>query len=331
MRTLRADAAERPAPDLHARSKPRSRDASGAGAFGWLPFLSRRAPASSVPVKPGARKRATQRRKPQPVWLKPMLVGGLAMFFFAGGGGGGWWLWHSGRIATALADGHAALARAMINAGLTVQEIDVEGRHATSAEDLLQAVGIRRGDPILFFDADAARERIEKIGWVKTAAVQRILPGTILLRITERQPFARWQIDGHTVLIDHDGKVLEESVPEDYRELRRVVGPGAADHAGELLDMLMAEPALYERVRDAVRVRDRRWDIELDNGMTVRLPEQGADVAWRHLAIMDREQKLLDKALVSIDLRLPDRTVVRLTPEAAAARRPMAKLTGRST
>jgi cell division protein FtsQ len=93
----------------------------------------------------------------------------------------------------------------------------------------------------------------------------------------------------------------------------------------------MAEPALFARVRDAVRVRDRRWDIELDNGMTVRLPEQGADVAWRHLAIMDREQKLLDKALVSIDLRLPDRTVVRLTPEAAAARRPMAKLSGRST
>ncbi|HUN50991.1 MAG TPA: FtsQ-type POTRA domain-containing protein, partial [Candidatus Sulfotelmatobacter sp.] len=325
------EAAERPAPDLRARSRPRAREVAAAGPFGWLPSLLRRAPAGAAPAKSGGRKRAAQRRKPQPVWLKPVLVGGLAALCLAGSGGCGWWLWHSGRVATALADAHAALARAMIDAGLTVQEIDVEGRHATSAEDLLQAVGVKRGDPILFFDADAARERIEKIGWVKTAAVQRILPGTILLRIVERQPFARWQIDGRTVLIDHDGKVLEEHVPEEYRELRRVVGPGAADHAGELFDMLMAEPALFGRVRDAVRVRDRRWDIELDNGMTVRLPEQGADVAWRHLAIMDREQKLLDKALVSIDLRLPDRTVVRLTPEAAAARRPMAKLTGRST
>jgi cell division protein FtsQ len=157
------------------------------------------------------------------------------------------------------------------------------------------------------------------------------LPGTILIRIIERRPFARWQIDGRTVLIDRDGKVLEEGAPVDFRQLRRVVGPGAADHASELFDTLTAEPALFARVRDATRVRDRRWDIELDNGVIVYLPEQAAEVAWRHLAIMDREQRLLEKAVISIDLRLPDRTVLRLSPEAAAARRPMAKASGKST
>jgi cell division protein FtsQ len=329
MRALRIDAIERPAPNPHV--KPRARERGEASSRRLFAFLAPRARAGHAPVKPGARKRAVSRRKPLPIWLKPTLIAGTVLLALAGAGGGGWWLWHSGRIEAALATGNRALVRAMTDAGLTVQEIDVRGRHATASEALLAAVGIKRGDPILLFDADAARERIERIGWVKSAAVQRILPGTILLSIVERRPFVRWQIDGHTVLIDRDGKVLDQSDAEDFRDLRRVVGPGAADHAGELFDMLMAEPALFARVRDAVRVRDRRWDIELDNGMTVRLPEQGAELAWRHLAIMDREQKLLDKALVAIDLRLPDRTVVRLTPEAAAARRPVAKVAGRST
>jgi cell division protein FtsQ len=260
-----------------------------------------------------------------------MLLVSIAVFALTTMSGGGWWLWHSGRIDTLLVAGRQALALAMTESGLTVQEIDVQGRDATAPDALLAAVDAARGSPILFFDANAARERIEHIGWVKYATVQRILPGTILIRIVERRPFARWQIDGRTVLIDRDGKVLAEGDPVDFRQLRRVVGPGAADHASELFDTLTAEPTLFARVRDATRVRDRRWDIELDNGVVVYLPEQAAEVAWRHLAIMDREQKLLEKAVIGIDLRLPDRTVVRLSPEAAAARRPMAKAAGKST
>jgi len=292
MRPLRFAAGDRPAPIVHARPRP-----------------------DRQPAAP--RRRSTARRRPAPLWLRPVAVSAAVTLAIAMLGGGAWWLWHSGRIATALAAGQHGIAEVMALGGLTVQQVNVQGRHETAPEQILAAVGVQRGDPILFFDAEAARQRLERIGWVKKASVQRLLPDTILLRLIERRPFARWQIDGKTVLIDRDGTVLSQGDPADFRDLRRVVGAGAADHAGALFDMLMAEPRLFARVRSAVRVRDRRWDIELDDGVTIKLPEENAETAWRHLALLDQEQKLLSKGLVAIDLRLPDRLVVKLSPTAA--------------
>jgi cell division protein FtsQ len=81
------------------------------------------------------------------------------------------------------------------------------------------------------------------------------------------------------------------------------------------------EPALSARVKAAVRVGDRRWDLHFDNGSTVRLPESGADGAWHRLAKLERQEGLLERDIVSVDMRLGDRMTVRLTPEAAQARR----------
>ena len=58
----------------------------------------------------------------------------------------------------------------------------------------------------------------------------------------------------------------------------------------------------------------------MDNGIDVRLPEQGATDALARLIKLEREQSILEKDVIAIDLRMPDRVVVRLTEEAAAAR-----------
>ena len=192
---------------------------------------------------------------------------------------------------------------------------------------MLKASGLNRGDPILFVDLNAVRARIEQLGWVAQATVERRLPDTIHIDIVEREPFARWQFEGKTVLIDRAGVVLERDDPEAFQQLPRVVGAGAARAAARLFDMLQGEPALAPRVVNAVRVRDRRWDIEFDNGVVARLPEEGAEAAWRQLGALERDQRILGRDINTVDLRLPDRLVVRLTPEAAASRKTPGKNT----
>ena len=61
-----------------------------------------------------------------------------------------------------------------------------------------------------------------------------------------------------------------------------------------------------------------RWDVHLDNDVVVRLPESGAADAWRRLARINGTYGIIDRDLLSIDLRLPDRLAVRLSPNAAA-------------
>lgn len=283
-----------------------------------LPFG--RNPEAGRRPNPSARPKRRARRAPPPLWREAALRYGLPAAAVVVVLVLGLWSWRSGFDRAATARGEATLARLSASAGLAVENVEVEGRLVTPAPLLLAALGVHRGEPILFFDAEAARERLERIGWVKTASVERLLPGTILIRIVERQPFARWQNDGRTVVIDRDGVVLSPGDPARYRTLKLVVGPGAATRAGALFDMLTLEPALARHVVAAVRVRERRWDLKLDNGITVRLPEHQPAAAWRELAELERQDHVLDKALVAIDLRLADRVVFQLTPAAAAAR-----------
>jgi cell division protein FtsQ len=66
-----------------------------------------------------------------------------------------------------------------------------------------------------------------------------------------------------------------------------------------------------------VRVGGRRWNLHLDSGIDVALPEQDPESAWHRLAAADRSDKLLARNIEAVDLRLPDRLVVRLPPELA--------------
>ena len=85
-------------------------------------------------------------------------------------------------------------------------------------------------------------------------------------------------------------------------------------HCADLLAMLAREPDLAARVRGAVWVGERRWNLRFDNGVDAKLPADSPEVAWSQLAKLEREQHLLAKDITVIDLRMPDRLVVRLGP-----------------
>ena len=206
--------------------------------------------------------------------------------------------------------------------GLTVGEVIVEGREKTPEPMLRAALGVARGDKLLGFSLDAARSRIEALTWVQSATVERHLPGTVVVTLVERRPFAVWQTGGKFVLIDRKGQQVAEQDPvkdaNAFATLPLVVGPGAPDGASALLEQLSAIPALRAKVVAAVRVGERRWNLRLNNGTDVLLPEGAEGVAMAKLMELNAAQNLLERPLQTIDLRLPDRMVVRPQPEKPA-------------
>ena len=213
--------------------------------------------------------------------------------------------------------------------GMKLNALTVEGRAMTSREDLLAALDVERGSPILSIDVAGARAAIEALPWVKTAKVERRLPDSVHILIEERAPYALWQRDGRYTLVDRGGQAIVD-VPDADQSLPLIVGPDAPQHAAALFDALGAETALVGRVRAAVRVGARRWNVYLDSfegGIAVRLPEDDIAAAWSRLAALERDHKILERDLDFIDMRLEDRLVVRVhkdvapTPTTPAAKR----------
>lgn len=231
-----------------------------------------------------------------------------------------------GQLATWQATAAARLETALIAGGFGIDEVVVKGREHVAWARLDEAMDVSRARTIFGFDTRAAKARLEQIGWIESARVMRLWPSTLVVELQEREPFARWDIRGHTLLIDRDGELLGPVTPA-FADMPRVAGEGADTAAAALLETLDRHNGLTRRVAVARRVEHRRWDLILQGGQRIQLPAQGIDealpVAARLLA------GTLPDGVTAIDLRVHGRIALRRETPEKSQPGPTAQLSGR--
>jgi cell division protein FtsQ len=240
---------------------------------------------------------------------------------------GGVWTWRNGYITDAAERARDATVAGLGDLGLRVATVTLEGRTHAPRPEVAAAVGLKVGDPIFSFSPETVRQRLVALPWIKDAEVERRLPDSVQIRIRERTPFALWQRQGILSLIDEDGAVITRRGLERFQNLVVIVGEDAPKHAPSLFQALTREPELFGRVRAAVRVGERRWDVRLDNHVDVRLPEGDATAAWLRLAEIERRYGVLAAGVSAVDLRTADWLVLRPKEGSTLGRRHAGKNT----
>ena len=204
--------------------------------------------------------------------------------------------------------------------GFAVDQIKVVGNRETSEIDILDRLELDGWTSLIGFDAEAARERIGTLPWVEVAAVRKVYPHTLEVRVEEREPFALWQQGSDLSVIERSGAVIAPFSGGKQALLPLIIGTGAPAKAPDFLAKIKKYPELAARVKGYIRIGERRWDLKLENGITVKLPEDDEDQAIADLVRMDHDNGLLTRDIAAVDMRLSDRLVVELTPEAATQR-----------
>lgn len=219
-------------------------------------------------------------------------------------------------------------------AGISMQRVsesaDFRLRHVVAdeyehveREALLAALNLPMGAPLLPMELGAAKSRLEDLPWVAQASLRRVFPDTLEVRLREEIPFALWQKDGHLFLLNRGGQAFLELGPArayndakatlgDFASLPYLVGAGALDAGVSLSEALRPYPSLRQKLRAAIRVGERRWDLQLEDGIRVQLPEEGALPALARLQRLHEDHDIFRRDIASIDLRLPDRIGFRL-------------------
>ncbi len=204
------------------------------------------------------------------------------------------------------------IERLAVAAGFGVKRITVNGRlHATDAA-ITAALGAGPDTMMLGFDTDAAKQRLEAVPWIRHAQVMRLLPSTLQVLLEERTPYAVWQNQGQTYVVDPEGVVLAPALREAYAGLPLVVGEGAAKHAAQLFEQLTPYGELTRDVIAAIRVGDRRWTLKLASGVEIMLPDDNIGEALTSLTKLEHERGVLKRDIAAVDLRLLDRVTLRL-------------------
>lgn len=210
--------------------------------------------------------------------------------------------------------------RELEQAGYTLDWLDVAGAERTGVEEIALAVGAAPGLGLSRVDLETARASVQSLSWVKSAQVLRLWPDRIAVLIEEREPYAVWQINQTHHVIDPDGYVIDAADPRDFLQLPRVVGEGANREARALIALLALHPEIDTRVTNAIRVGERRWNLRLQSGGDVLLPEDDAASALALLAAMHEERGVLDYEAQIFDLRNAGEMVMRPWPDRAAER-----------
>ncbi len=272
--------------------------------------------------KPGSRQRKRQNEEKTSKFLDFLTMPGvglgltLCLFVAVGAYGVG----ANGQYAQFLRDygrPRDMVARAL---GFGIGAITIQGQKGLAEQQILDAAGIDPHQSLMFLDAADVRARLMALPLVKNANVRKFFPNRLVIEIIGRQPYGLWQKDGVVQIIAADGAPIDELRDAKFASLPFVVGEGANLRIDEFVGLLDAAGDLREKIRAGILVSQRRWTLKMASGVEAMLPEVDPQAAVRQLAQLEREGHVVEKDVVSLDLRVPGKLYVRLTEEAAAAR-----------
>ena len=214
--------------------------------------------------------------------------------------------------------------------GLEARDIVLTGQVETRERDLVAALGLGEKGSLLGFNAAKARERLMALPWIKDVAIRKLYPGKLTVALSEKQAAAVWQRNDRLTVVEQSGDLIAKFGITDllnnrFAHLPHLVGEGASQSASEILPLVAQYPQLVGRVASYSRVADRRWDLELTNDMLIKLPETGIEESLARLDQLASENRLLERQVSVVDMRLSDRVVFQLEPEAAELRAELVK------
>ena len=218
-------------------------------------------------------------------------------------------LWLLGALPAVRQGMHDFKVNRLMSMGFVVKQVDVMGEGRLNEADVRAAIGIYPGEYFFGADLERAQIRTESLPWVDRAVVRRLWPNRIVVQLVETKPYALWQQNGQFSLVSAKGEEITkyEDVRSMPKGLKTLIGEDAPKHATVIEAALEGYPDIWARTESLVHMRGQRWDLYLNGGVKVKLPEANVDGALRRLADLQSRTQILDREVAVIDLRLPDR------------------------
>ncbi|HEY4275374.1 MAG TPA: FtsQ-type POTRA domain-containing protein [Rhizomicrobium sp.] len=233
---------------------------------------------------------------------RPILLMSLGLVLFAAVAA----LFVSGVIGRTIHGTGDAIDAVAADAGFGISEIHLAGNSRVPPETILAALGMKPGESIFGAKLRDARARILALDWVASADVVRRYPDSIFVTIVEKRPFALWRSpQGGVAVVERAGGVITAQGVEKFARLPKLLGAGAPEAAAAMIDAVTAHRAVAARVAAYEYVSQRRWNLILNDGVVVKLPE--ADWA-KELGALDHlivDAGVLERDVTEIDLRSP--------------------------
>jgi cell division septal protein FtsQ len=146
---------------------------------------------------------------------------------------------------------------------------------------------------------------------LKNVSIKIILPNILYISGFERNPYAIWWDYNKFYLVDDEGVILSDNVTEeDKNKYILVVGENAIDNLGKIITIISASKQ-NGKVASLRFIGQRRWDLALNNGTILKLPENNELSAINLFETLLKLKVNLINSHAIVDMRLaPDKVFI---------------------
>ncbi len=290
-------------------------------------------PAPQVIARPTAQAAAPHhvKRDPAPsrmayrlqrLWLTPLFRGftrvGVPVFGVVLGLG--LWLGDDGRRADLVERYDEIVRSVQERPEFMVSMLKIEGASPEVDAAIRTMMPVKLPASSFQIDLEAMHDLITRLDAVAEARLVIRDGGTLDVNVTERVPAILWRHQTGIEMLDAEGHRVATLLDRGARpDLPLIAGRGAEKYVPEALDILAAATPILPRARGVVRVGERRWDIVLDRGQRIMLPQDNPVLAVERLLAIDAAEDLMDRDFTHLDLRNQDRPTIRLSEAALEA------------
>ena len=190
--------------------------------------------------------------------------------------------------------------------GLIVKNISITGETSKISKN----IGISIGENIFKISSLEIKNNIMKNNWVKSITVHKKLPNTINIHITQKSPIAIFQSNEKFYFISESGEIIEKTTLSSNYCLPIITGENSAQNVKFILETINKFDRIAKKLNSLSFIRQRRWDIIICRGITVKLPEENINHALEILSELLKNPAINKNRVSCIDLRVPENIIL---------------------
>ena len=190
--------------------------------------------------------------------------------------------------------------------------LSIQGSSDSLNAEIREILGLNF--PISSFDLDLAdlRNRVLSLPPVETAEVRLQGGGILHLKVKEKVPALLLKDEAGIHFLNKNGDYIRPLLTTNYlSKLPMITGEGAQKAAAKAYILFSLLNDKLDEVRGLVLVGERRWNIILNSGQVIMLPEKKPEHAVQKILILDKAEKILSRDIAVFDFRLPFRITLR--------------------
>jgi cell division protein FtsQ len=219
-----------------------------------------------------------------------------------------------------------------------VKRIEIAGAKHTPRAALDSVTAGYAGTNLFKIDIARVQKDLRGLSWVSRIDIEKKLPDTLRIKVTERTPVALVRSGASLLYVDEQGVTFAQLAPEVGDDdlpiitfdsmggqapspVRPCTGEGACAATGDaelqrtvnfIRALRASDPLLYSRISEVQPIAPRGF-AHFDREIGARVYANAEDVSpkWRSLYAILRSEHLVRGAIEYADLRFADRIVVK--------------------